>query len=66
MKHILFFFLKKFILPTRGFNAVDECLHLFVTLGLVCVEIGSSTDNPPTPVPKPTVRFVFLLTMINT
>lgn len=51
-----------FTLLTRGFNAVYERLHLFVTFGLIGIEISTSTDDATTPVSKLTVGLIFLLT----
>lgn len=50
---------------TRGFNAVYECLHLVVTFGLVCIEVGTSTNNTSAPVPELTMGLVLLLTVIS-
>lgn len=53
------------ILLTRCLNTVYECFHLLVTLGLICIEVGTSTNNPSTPVPELTMGFVLLLTVIR-
>lgn len=53
------------LLLTRGSDAVYESLHLFVTLGLVCIEVCTSTGDPPTPVPELAMGLVLLLTMIH-
>lgn len=50
---------------TGCFNAVYECLHLGITFGLVCVEVGPSADHAPTPVPKLTVGLVLFLALIS-
>lgn len=51
---------------TRGLDAVDERLHLIVTFGLVCVEVGAGADHAASPVSKLTVGRVLLLTLIGT
>lgn len=50
---------------TRCFNAVDECFHLVITFGLVCVKVGLSAGDAPTPVPELTVGLVLFLTLIS-
>lgn len=54
------------MLPTGSFDTVYEGLHLVVTFGLICIEVGASADDPPTPVPKLTMSLVLPLTMIGT
>lgn len=50
---------------TRGFDAVYERLHLVVTLGLVCVEVGTGADDAPAPVPELTVGLVLFLPLTS-
>lgn len=50
---------------TRCFNAVYERLHLVITFGLVCVEVGPGADDAPTPVPELTVGLVLFLALIS-
>lgn len=50
---------------TRCFNAVYECFHLVITFGLICVEVGPSAGDAPTPVPELTVGLVLFLALIS-
>lgn len=50
---------------TWGFNAVNECLHLVVTFGLIGVEVGTSTNDASAPVPELPMGLVLLLTVIS-
>lgn len=50
---------------TGCFNAVYEGLHLVITFRLVCVEVGPSADDAPTPVPELAVGLVLFLALIS-
>ena len=49
---------------TGGPDAVNEGLHLVVTLGFISVEVRAGTDDAPAPVAELAMGFVLLLPVV--